>query len=166
VAEDAGYRAELAAAGVPRLLPVASAERIPTLDADEDWACAPTAAELRGRLERLAQRRAPAPTLDEFGILRVGSRWVALSPTEERIIERLLGCFGRVVAREDLRAAAWDAEADPTGHLNTQVHRLRRRVEALGLSLHTVRASGLVLDFADSRQVQTPRWLRPGQATI
>ena len=39
------------------------------------------------------------PTIDEYGLLRLGNRWVSLTPTEERVMRVLLERAGRVCSR-------------------------------------------------------------------
>jgi DNA-binding response OmpR family regulator len=92
---------------------------------------------------------ADVPALDEFGVLRVGTRWVALSPVEEAVTRPLLEALGRPVGRSALIAAAWPARDRSPRTLDATVHRIRQRVAPLGLLIHTVRGRGFVLDGDD-----------------
>lgn len=91
------------------------------------------------------------PWLDEFGLLHIGSRWVALSDAEWRLLEPLVAHFGRVVHPEELVAAAWPGRKVGDGALQVLVQRARRRVEPLGFSIFNVRSRGFLLDHLGSR---------------
>jgi two-component system response regulator MprA len=75
-----------------------------------------------------------------------GERSVALTPTEFRLLGRLMAGAGQVVRREALVAAGWPMGAmvhDNT--LDTYIRRLRRKVDDLGelpQSIHTARGVG------------------------
>src|SRR5205814_911744 len=65
------------------------------------------------------------PELDGNGRLLRGSRWVALSPTEEQLCALMIGEFGQVVSDRALIAQAWpEGTGTPTG-LRLQMTRLR-----------------------------------------
>jgi DNA-binding response OmpR family regulator len=85
------------------------------------------------------------PWLDPDGLLRRGSRWVALSPHEEEVLRLLLSRWGRMVPRASLAAAVGPAGATSDRALNTLVGRLRKRLEPLDLTIETIRARGLLL---------------------
>jgi DNA-binding response OmpR family regulator len=96
--------------------------------------------------ERFAAIAAAPPTLDEFGVLRAGSTWVALSLLEERLTRRLLRSFGRVVSRAELLDVGWPAGAPRPALLDTAVCRLRARIEPVGLTIRAIYRHGLVLE--------------------
>lgn len=149
---DAGRRAALRAAGVPRLLLVEEGEEPPPPDdCLEDWVRVPaTESEVRARAAALVRRArrhvAGQPTLDGDGVLRFGDRWVALPPIEARIARPLVERFGAVVGRETLCRAGWPGGAPGRNALDVHMLRLRRRVEPLGLAVRTVRSRGYALE--------------------
>ena len=146
---DEDLRRTLRAAGVPCLLLIAPPWEPPLpLDVLEDWvATSADPAEIRHRLANLEARAAvpsqEVPSVDSGDILRYRGRWIALAPTEAPIVAQLAANFDRCVSREDLGVAQVDKAAQATFH--THVHRIRRRIEPLGLALNTVRGQGLVL---------------------
>ena len=77
-----------------------------------------------------------------------GERSVPLTPTEFRLLGRLMAGAGQVVRREALIAAGWPMGAmvhDNT--LDTYIRRLRRKVDELGdlpQSIHTARGVGYI----------------------
>ncbi|MEY2571479.1 MAG: two-component system, OmpR family, response regulator, partial [Acidimicrobiaceae bacterium] len=85
------------------------------------------------------------PALDEHGVLRFRGHWAALSPTEVTIVERLVAAYGNVVSRRALVAAIWPDDDRRSRALDPHVHRLRNRLRALGLDVHTIRGRGFVL---------------------
>lgn len=149
---EAGRRTELAELGVPRLLLVdAGADPPLTLDCLEDWSRAGASdADLHARLAALEARagvhREPAPILDDDGVLRFDSLWVALPPVEARLAAQLVERFGTVVSRDALSRAGWPST--PTGRNALDVHilRLRRRIHGIGLSIRTVRSRGYLME--------------------
>ena len=93
---------------------------------------------------------APAPTLDEFGILRHGDKWVALTHQEQIVMALLLERFDHVVPRAELNAKLWP-DRDPAREART-IHvvicRLRKQLVPLGLAVATIRTHGFVLHWA------------------
>jgi len=83
-------------------------------------------------------------------ILRRGDRTARLSPTEGRLLEFLMENPERVVREEELIAHAWRGKNCNAGNLRTQLHNLRRKVDAEGETrlLHTVMESGYALSRA------------------
>jgi len=143
---------ELAELGVPRLLLVDS-DATPPVCADplEDWVRLPSdERDIDARMNALRARAsswAPStrPELDGHGRLLRGTRWVALSPTEEHLCALLIGEFGQVVSDRVLMARAWpEGTGTPTG-LRLQITRLRRRIADLQLEVRSVRGKGYVL---------------------
>lgn len=134
--------------GGPRLLLVSPAAEPPALaDPLEDWIRLPAPdADVRARVRTLAARgdRARVPDVTD-GVMRFEGRWVGLSPVEERIAEPLAERFEAVVGRDALIRSAWPADPPKRNALDVHVLRLRRRIEALGLEIRTVRSRGYVL---------------------
>jgi two-component system response regulator MprA len=97
--------------------------------------------ELRVRAEALL-RRAPAgsavepdqPVLDSARhALTLGSREVALTPTEFRLLARLMTEPGHVVRRRTLIAAAWPMGGQVSDNtLDSYMRRIRRKLEDVG----------------------------------
>jgi DNA-binding response OmpR family regulator len=102
------------------------------------------------RLDELADARfAPSRALasiDEYGLLRRGDRWVSLTPTEERVLRVLLDRAGRVCSRTLLTDAGWPRGPGNERILDTYVRRLRAKIPELGLEIRTVRKRGFLLD--------------------
>ena len=94
----------------------------------------------------------PAPdvviVLDDYGVLRRGDRWVALTPTQEVIVRVLLDRLGDVVGRSQLLAATWPSGGTDPHAIDVHIHKLRRRVRDLGLVIHTLRGRGFMLETA------------------
>jgi len=172
--EEDGRRETLSLAGGPRLLLVPDGEEPPpVVDCLEDWIRIPAAEnEVRARVEALAVRSqahlgggpnghnghagshgsgyapASAPGLDSFGVLRVGSAWVALPPLEARLTEALLERLGTVTSRDLLVRAGWPSGAPGRNALDVHVLRLRRRLTPVGLAIRTVRSRGYLMEPA------------------
>ena len=87
------------------------------------------------------------PELDADGILRYRGRWVATSRQEERALRPFLTRWGRMVSPGVLAQAAWTRDAPPRA-MTSLIHRLRRRVEPLGLTIHNIYARGFILEPA------------------
>ena len=85
------------------------------------------------------------PTLEE-GVLRTASGWTSLPDLEARIVEVLLARFGKVADRQSLLTAGWPGGAPSRNLLDVHLHRLRRRIEPIGLCIRTVRKRGYVLE--------------------
>jgi hypothetical protein len=120
--------------------------------ADEDWLRAPVDyVELQARRERLRARRlARQPVeIDEFSVARRGDRWVALTPVEAAILAPLLAGEGRLIRRDELEAGS--PHGDRGRRIDATIARLRRRVRPLGVTIHTVRAVGFVLEVDRAR---------------
>jgi two-component system, OmpR family, response regulator TctD len=89
---------------------------------------------------------AGAPTLDEFGVLRTPRGWVSLSPVQESIVRALVEHFGAPVARAALAEAAWPDGGRDLHTVDIHIHRLRPRLAAVGLVIHTLRGRGFLLE--------------------
>jgi DNA-binding response OmpR family regulator len=149
---EQGRRAELLEAGRPRLLLLEDGAAPPVPDDDlEDWIRVPAGeGDLRARVEGLRRRSeskvAPAPDLDEDGVLRLGTQWVSLPPVEARLMGALLERYGAVVSRDALARAGWPAGAPGRNALDVHMLRLRRRLGPLALAIRTVRSRGYLLE--------------------
>ena len=85
-------------------------------------------------------------TIDDFGVLRHGDAWISLTPTQEVIMRMLVDRFGEAVGRDELAAVTWpDGRSDPHG-IDVHVHRLRPRLKEMGLTIHTLRGRGFLLE--------------------
>lgn len=114
-------------------------------------------AELLARIEALARRSEPTPTVDglwldpeQFALCN-GEDARLLTPTEFRLAAELLARRNRLVRRADLVNAAWVPGARVNGNtLDTYVHRIRRHLLDLGsaASIQTVRGVGYILRVA------------------
>lgn len=152
--EESGKLDALRQAGAPRLIIVSrDAAPPPAVLGIEDWIREPVhAADLETRLSGLRLRVAAAsdvrPTLDEDGVLRFGGDWVSLPPVEGRLTTALLEHWGEVVSRETLSTSGWPQGAPGRNALDVHVLRLRRRIQAVGLVIKTVRNRGYLLEAA------------------
>jgi hypothetical protein len=154
--QQAPLRSALARAGVPRLLLVEAGDSPPNpLGLAEDWARLPADDEqlilqAEQLLERMAQYASVAPTIDDDRVLRRAGASVALSPSEAKIVIRLLDHSGTVVGRDELEQLLW-----PDGHVPGQrsldyvVQRLRRRIAELNICINTSRGRGFVIYVDD-----------------
>ena len=90
----------------------------------------------------------PVPEVDEYDLLRFDGRWLALAPSEARVVRVLLPRIGRCVPRTELARALGGDDA----RLRSAVKRLRAKIAGHGLHITTVRGRGLVLSIVnDSR---------------
>lgn len=127
-------------------------------DRQEEWVRTGAGrAEVEARSARLAERSAGpvrpgpvTPVLDADGILRTADgNWAAIPPVEARLLAPLLDRADHVVHRADLLRAAWpQGEVNPRA-LDGRMKLLRRRVAPLGLTIHTVRGLGFLLEGGD-----------------
>lgn len=142
-------RDRLAAEGVPRLLLVEAGATPPEgWDPREDWIRTPAdPVDLHHRMEALRRASAPrdAVHLDEGGLLWRGAHWVALAPVEQALAAQLLEPPGRLVGRRELLRAVWPDQDVEERALDRGVARLRRKLEHLGVRVHTVRGCGYLL---------------------
>lgn len=150
---DAARRDDLIRHGRVRLVVVAPGVLPPASpDGLEDWVRDDDPLELFLRKERLRRRqaaRAPA-VLDDDGLLRRGPRWVALSPRDLQLATVLLARPGALVGRPQLLAVVSPGhDTDDRRMLDTLVRRLNHRIAPLAMRVHTVRASGFLLELAD-----------------
>jgi DNA-binding response OmpR family regulator len=155
--QQAALRSALARAGVPRLLLVDADEEPPNpLGLGEDWARIPAGDdELMSKAEHLLGRMAKyasvAPTIGPDRVLRRAEASVALSPSEAKIVERLLDQAGHVVGRDELERLLWpDGLVPGQRSLDYVVQRLRRRIAELNICINTSRGRGFVIYVDDS----------------
>lgn len=87
-----------------------------------------------------------APEIDGFGVLRHRGAWMSLAPTQEAIIRVLIEHRGCAVTRADLAAATWPHGAPDHHAIDVHLHRLRPRLEKMGLVVHTLRGRGFMLE--------------------
>jgi hypothetical protein len=151
---DAERRAHAAAHGHACLLCVSADVRPPVEWGHlEDWVREPfDYGELDARRARLRRRLvALQPVwIDEDGLLRRGSSWIALAPMEVRLLEPLLAMKNEVVSRRALHTNVYEGEAARDVRLvDSTMRRLRRRVRPLGVTIHTVRGTGFLLDVGE-----------------
>jgi hypothetical protein len=151
---DARRRDDLVRCGLARLLVVAPGDVPPVpVDGLEDWTregVDPVDVFVRKEwLRRRQAVRAPA-VLDDDGLLRRGSRWVALTDREAPAAATLLARPGTLVGRDELQGVAYPGMAtDEHRRLDTLMRRLHRRIVPLGLAIHCVRAAGFLLEVGD-----------------
>ena len=125
----------------------------------EDWVRLPASDdEVSARASALMLRRRwhhphhDRPSLDSMGVLHLGSRWVDLPPLEARLFSVLLERLGESVPTRQLLDTGWGPAADRTGNLRIQILRLRRRLAAVGLVIHTLPGRGYMLAWAHPEQ--------------
>ena len=86
------------------------------------------------------------PRLDEDGLLRVGTQWVAIPDAQIPVVILLVNQYGRVVRKDALIAAYVGAgNSSHDSSIRSLVARVARKVALLGLQLHTVRGRGVML---------------------
>jgi len=149
---DNAWRTQLHRAGQPRLLLI-GADTDPPVSDDvlEDWvriSADPLEVQARVTALQLRAARMAQPRLDDSGRLHVGSRWLALSPIEGRLIALLLDHFAALVPQQALLRAGWPNSKPTRNNLDVHLARLRPRLEPLGLQLQTTRTRGYALNHA------------------
>ena len=85
------------------------------------------------------------PRLDEDGLLRVGTHWVAIPDAQIPVVTLLVNRHGRLVRKEGLIAYVGAGNSGHDASIRSLVARVARRVARLGLQLHTVRGRGVML---------------------
>ncbi|GAA5162941.1 response regulator transcription factor [Viridibacterium curvum] len=127
----------------------------------DDYLCKPFSMEELVARTRALLRRPPAQAalVPEFGdvslhpeqsLMICASRSATLPRTELQIMLSLIKAKGAAVRRQTLEAAAWgQQEAVTPNALDVAVHRLRRRLEALGSAVRIVnqRAVGYAVTY-------------------
>ena len=155
----------LAQGRVPRVAPVADPPE--TADALQDWVRLPSDdRDVRARLNSLRRRAADLearPAVDPYGRLVFQGRWVQLSAIEERLAAALVEAGGCVVPEERLLGRGWPGRRPTSNALRVHLHRLRRRVEPLGLEIRSVRRDGWLLQRSrERRETETGDATRAG----
>lgn len=152
--DDASWRETARARGDACLLLVPEGEEPPAEWGPlEDWLREPASTEeLVSRKASLSRRWAgdQPVRVDEDGLLRRGDAWMALAPLELRLLRLLLSRRDEIVSRTEAHAALYGA--GPAGQdrlIDATVRRLRRRVSPLGLNIHTIRATGFLLEISE-----------------
>lgn len=118
--------------------------------------------ELVARVRALMRRPLVMATLEpsfagisvhpDRGCMSYGDASTPLAPAELQILLSLVQAGGKVIRRSRLEAAAWGlGEGVTTNALDVAVHRLRRKISAVGSSAQIVnlRGQGFALDAGD-----------------
>ena len=72
---------------------------------------------------------------------------VELSPRELGVLETLLARVGKVVSKEQLLECLYGHDEEASNNaIEVYVHRLRKKVEAAGITIRTIRGLGYLLD--------------------
>jgi len=107
-------------------------------------------------------RRTPLPRINPQGLLRFAERFVAVSPSEAPLLERLIRQFGVVVPRSALHECLPNPRGEASREeLDLRIMRLRRRIRPLDLVIRIVRGHGYLLEAAGDRQPAEPKRARP-----
>lgn len=88
------------------------------------------------------------PYVDDGGLLRLGSEWVAIPTQQLPVLELLLERHDRVVRTEELAARYRSAGGSGSaGAVQTMLRRLGSRIAELGVELVTIRDRGQLLTW-------------------
>ena len=147
---DRAEAERLASLEVPKLLLLDPSADPPSGDDPlTEWVRLPADdRDVKARLDLLRHRSAGVsgvPTLDPHGCLRFRGQWVALSLGEERLARVLVDHFDELVGDDGLVGHGWTAEQLASGAFRLQLHRLRRRIEPLGLAIRVARNRGYAM---------------------
>lgn len=150
-------------------------DRVRGLDAGaDDYMSKPFALpELEARVRALTRRGTGLPTRIEFGALsydqtdrqvKIDGQTVDLSARELGLLEILLLRAGRLVNKEQLvdHLCGWGEEVS-TNAIEVYVHRLRKKLEASGIKITTLRGLGYCLEKPASTNVSSGS-MRPDAA--
>jgi DNA-binding response OmpR family regulator len=141
-------------------------DRVEGLDAGADdylpkpFAMDEMVARVRALLRRPAQCQPLAPGLGDLllkpaeGMLHCGDERISLASSELQIMLLLVGRGGEVVRRSALEAAAWGlSEAVTPNALDVALHRLRRKLAAIGSQQRIVNIRSLGYALRDDELV-------------
>lgn len=136
--------------GQPRLLVVEGDDDPPAhWERLEEWIRLPAdRRDVQARITGLRRRAAELPvrpSLDGYDRLIFRHHWVALTPSDYKLIEPLVEHFDEVVPYERLVGAGVDGDGPAPVATRVRLTRLRRRIAPLGLEIRTVRPHGLAL---------------------
>jgi hypothetical protein len=165
---DDALRWQLAGLKMPRLLLLEPGVSPPELAGpSEDWLRLPASAEdVAARAAVLRSRAASPdrPSLDDAGLLRVGDRWVAMSPAQVPVVSLLVERFERVVRTEEIAEAYATAGGSGSSMaVRTLMGRIAARATTVGLRVVTIRRRGAMLRLApDAHPVRSSRLGPPG----
>jgi hypothetical protein len=159
-AEEATRR-DLAGGGVPRILLVGATAAPPEhWDELEDWVRLPLHPDelsTRARTLRLRAQQHLRPVFDDDGMLRVGDRWVDLPAAPRAVVALLVEHFGELVRSDEIAKTYLDHGGSVHDSARkAMIVRVRQRVGALGLALHSVRDRGYLLAWADEHGATRP----------
>ena len=90
---------------------------------------------------------------DQVGkVAEIRGKTIELSAREIGLLEMLLRRAGRIVSKEQLvdHLCEWGEEVSANA-IEVYVHRVRKRLEPLGVDIRTVRGMGYLLDRVDER---------------
>ncbi len=117
--------------------------------------------ELQARVRALLRRRQGSASalvtyrglsFDTVGrIASIDGRAITLSVQETGVLETLLMRFGRVVSKEHLlnQLYSYDQEVSHNA-IEVYVHRLRKKLAGVGVTVRTLYGRGYLLDYVDS----------------
>jgi len=117
-------------------------------------------ARVRALLRRAATLQSLTPQFSDIeirpqgGTLLCGTDAVTLAPAELQIMLSLVKANGHTVRRAELESAAWGlGEAVTPNALDVALHRLKRKLQAIGSVLRIVNARGYGYALCESRPV-------------
>ena len=107
-------------------------------------------ARVRALIRRPANVQSLEPTFGDLqvvpdaGLMRCGLESVSLAPAEMQIMIGLARAAGKTVRRTALEAAAWGLGGEVTSNaLDVAMHRLRKKLQAIGSCVQIVNLRGL-----------------------
>jgi two-component system, OmpR family, response regulator len=156
-------RAQLADAGIPRVLLVAEGASPPDdMTDEEDWVRLPASEQdVSARLHNLGQRVRNTLRLDDR-VLRSRRGAVTLAATEAAVVAVLLDHHDHPTPSAELAVAAGLDEGGDRHPLYDVMHRVRQRIRPLGLDVFNAPGRGYVIGLrldqldADEARYETP----------